>query len=45
LAEARGKVAASGLERNVGYIGAMLIVVMWIVVLIGAIYLIKFLSK
>ena len=45
LAEAREKVANSGLERSVGYIGAVLIVVMWIVILIGAIYLIKFLSK
>jgi uncharacterized membrane protein YkvA (DUF1232 family) len=45
LAEARGKVASSGVARSVGYIGAVLIVVMWIVILIGAIYLIKFLSK
>lgn len=45
LAEAREKVATSGLDRSVGRIGAVLIVVMWIVVLIGAIYLIKFLSK
>jgi len=45
LAEARDKVATSGLDRSVGRIGAVLIVVMWIVVLIGAIYLIKFLSK
>ena len=47
LAEAREKVAASGLREagSVGYVGMMLIVVMWIVILIGAIYLIKFLSK
>jgi len=45
LEEARGKVASSGLERNVGYVGAGLIVGMWIVILIGAIYLIKFLLK
>ena len=45
LAEARGKVAASGVERSVGYVGAGLIIFMWIVSLIGAIYLIKFLSK
>lgn len=47
LAEARGKVAAQGLREagSVGYIGAGIIVVMWIVILIGAIYLIKFLSK
>ena len=45
LTEARGKVAAFGVERSVGYVGAVLIVVMWIVILISAIYLIKFLSK
>jgi len=47
LAEARDKVAAQGLRAagNVGYVGAGLIVVMWIVILIGAIYLIKFLLK
>jgi len=45
LTEARDKVATSGLERGVGYVGAGLIVVMWIVLLIGAIYLIKFLLK
>jgi len=47
LDEARGKVATSGVERSVGCgaVGAVLIVVMWIVSLIGAIYLIKFLSK
>jgi uncharacterized membrane protein YkvA (DUF1232 family) len=45
LAEARGKVAASGLEQSVGYIGAGLIVVMWIVILIGVVYLIRILSK
>ena len=45
LEEARRKVAGSGLERNVGYIGAVMIVVMWIVGLIGVIYLIRILSK
>ena len=45
LEEARGKVAGSGLERSVGYIGAGMIVVMWIVGLIGVIYLIRILSK
>jgi uncharacterized membrane protein YkvA (DUF1232 family) len=45
LAEARGKVATSGLDRSVGYIGMVMIVVMWIVILIGAVYLIKFLFK
>jgi hypothetical protein len=38
-------VAGSGLERSVGYIGAGMIVVMWIVGLIGVIYLIRILSK
>jgi uncharacterized membrane protein YkvA (DUF1232 family) len=45
LAEARGKVATSGLDRSVGYIGMVMIVVMWIIILIGAVYLIKFLFK
>ena len=47
LEEARAKVAASGLHAagGVGYIGAGMIVVMWIVGLIGAIYLIRILSK
>jgi uncharacterized membrane protein YkvA (DUF1232 family) len=45
LEEARGKVADSGLERSVGYIGAGMIVVMWIAGLVGVIYLIRILSK
>ncbi len=45
LAEARGKVATSGLERSVGHVGAGLIIFMWIVILIGVVALIKFLSK
>ena len=45
LEEARGKVAGSGLERSMGYIGAGMIVVMWIIGLIGVIYLIRILSK
>jgi len=45
LEEARRTVSTSGLDRRVGYIGAGLIVVIWIVILIGAIYLIKFLLK
>jgi len=47
LEEARAKVAASGLRAagSVGYIGAGMIVVMWIVGLIGVIYLIRILSK
>ena len=44
LEEARGKVAGSGLERSVGYVGAVVVVIMWIVVLIFIIRLIKFLS-
>ena len=45
LEEARAKVATSGLDRKVGYIGAAVILFVWIVILIGAVYLIKFSSK
>jgi uncharacterized membrane protein YkvA (DUF1232 family) len=45
LEEARGKVAGSSLDRSVRYIGAGIIIFMWIVILIGAIYLIRFSSK
>jgi uncharacterized membrane protein YkvA (DUF1232 family) len=45
LAEARGKVASSGLERSVRYIGMAIIIFVWIVILIGAVYLIKTMSK
>lgn len=45
LAEARLKVAMSGLDRSVGYIGAAVIIFMWIAILIGAVYLIKFWSQ
>lgn len=45
LTEARAKVATSGLERSVGYIGAGIIIFIWIVILIGTIYLIRFSSK
>jgi len=45
LEEARKTVAAQGVERRVSYIGAGIIIFMWIVVLIGVVYLIKFLSK
>ena len=45
LAEARGKVATSGLERSVGYIGTGMIVMVWIVILISVVYLIQFLSR
>jgi len=40
LEEARGKVAGSGLERGVGIIGAVIVVLTWIVILIGVIYLV-----
>jgi len=43
LEEARKTVAAQGVERRVSYIGAGIIIFMWIVVLIGVVYLIKFL--
>ena len=45
LEEARAKVAIQGVERRVGYIGAGIIICMWIVALIGVVALIKFLSK
>jgi uncharacterized membrane protein YkvA (DUF1232 family) len=38
LAEARERVAASGVERSVGYVGAALIVLAWVAVLAGLIY-------
>ena len=45
LEEARGKVSGSGVERSVRYIGLAMILVVWIVILISALYLVKFLSK
>jgi len=45
LEEARGKVATSGLDRSVGYIGAGIIIFMWVVILVGIVYFIKFRSK
>lgn len=46
LAEAQGKVTGSGLERSVGYIGAAVIVFVWVVVPAAvAISLTKILSK
>jgi len=47
LAEARAKVATSGLREagSVGSIGAAVIIFMWIVILVGAAYLITFRSK
>jgi hypothetical protein len=44
LEEARGKVAGSGLERRAGYVGAVIIVMVWIVLLILILRLIQFLS-
>ena len=44
LEEARGKVAGSGLERSVGYFGAAVTVIAWVVILIFTLRLIKFLS-
>ena len=45
LAEARGKVTGSGLERGVGYVGAGVIIFMWFVILIGVVRLILFLYR
>ena len=45
LEEARETAATRGVERSVGYVGAGIIIFMWIVILIGALYLIKILSK
>jgi uncharacterized membrane protein YkvA (DUF1232 family) len=45
LEEARGKVAGSSIERNVGYVGMAVIILMWIIILVGVIYLIKLSSK
>ncbi len=44
LEEARRTVATQGVGRSVGYIGAGIIVLAWIVILIGLLRLIKFLS-
>lgn len=38
LEDARGKVATSRVERSVGFVGAGLIVAVWIVGLVGLIY-------
>ena len=45
LAEARETVASQSVERSVSYVGAGLIIFVWIVILIGVITLIKILSK
>ena len=43
LEDARVKAASSGVERSVGYVGAGIIAIVWIVILIGIIRLIRFL--
>jgi len=45
LAEARAKVASSGLDRSLGYTGAAAIILVWIVSLIGVVYLIRIYTK
>lgn len=45
LAEAQGKVAGSGVERSVKYVGAAVILLLWVVILIFIVYLIQFLSE
>ena len=45
LDEARKTVATQGVGRSVGYVGAAIIVILWIAVLVVVIYLIKFLLK
>ena len=44
LAEAREKATSQSMGRSEGYVGAVIIVLVWVVILIGIIYLIKFLS-
>jgi len=43
LEDAREKAAGSGVEGSVGYVGAGIIAIVWIVVLIGVFRLIRFL--
>lgn len=43
LKEAREKVASSGVERSVGYVGAGMIAIVWIVILYSVFRLIRFL--
>jgi uncharacterized membrane protein YkvA (DUF1232 family) len=45
LAEARGKVATSGLDKSLGRIGAVMIIFMWILILAGVVYLVRFSSR
>ena len=43
LTDARETAATQGVERSVGYIGAGMILIVWIIILVGVIRLIKFL--
>jgi len=43
LEDAREKAATQSVERNVGYVGAGIIAIVWIIILIGVIRLIRFL--
>ena len=46
LEEARKTAATQGLDRRVGYVGMVIIILIWTVILTGIVlYLIKFLSK
>jgi uncharacterized membrane protein YkvA (DUF1232 family) len=45
LEEAREKATGSGVGRSVGYVGMGIILLVWIVILIGVIRLIHFLSQ
>ncbi len=39
MAEARAMAATEGVDRNVGKIGAVIIILVWIIVLVGILYL------
>jgi len=43
LEDAQEKAASQSVERSVGYVGAGMILMVWIIILIGVIRLIKFL--
>ena len=45
LAKARETIASQSVERSVSYVGMGLVIFMWIVILIGVVYLIKILFK
>jgi len=44
MEDARSKVTGTSLERGTGYVGAVVILLVWIVILFGVLRLIKFLS-